>query len=98
MRLNPFLNAFVASGYIGAIVLFLNFLHGQNRPDIAPVDGMGALSLLVFSAAIMGFLFFYRPAVLLIENQKKAALSFFFATVSIFGAISAAIFAFVTLL
>jgi Na+-transporting methylmalonyl-CoA/oxaloacetate decarboxylase gamma subunit len=54
---------------------------------------MAFLSLLVFSVAVMGFLFFYRPAVLLIENKKKEAVDYFFKTLGAFGAITAIVVA-----
>lgn len=97
MRWRPWVNAGGAAAYIGAVVLLLQFLQTQNKPDIGPIDGMGALSLLVFSVAVMGFLFFYRPAVLLIDGNKREALAYFFTTLGIFGAITLAVFAFVAL-
>ncbi len=98
MKSNPYLNAAGAAAYIGAVVLFLQFLQSlrQNTPD-SPIDGMGAISLLVFSVAVMAFLFFYRPALLLIENKKAEALSFFFKTLAAFGLITAIVFAIVAL-
>jgi len=88
MRWNPILNAVGAAAYIGAVVLFMQFIQsvGHDTPD-TPIDGMGFLSLLVFSAATMAFLFFYQPVVLLIENKQKEALSYFGKTLGFFGII-----------
>jgi hypothetical protein len=36
----------------------------------------------------MAFLFFYRPAVLLIENKREEAVSFFLKTLGTFGVIT----------
>lgn len=86
MKWNPFINALMASGYIGAVVLFLHFIESlrHDTPDTF-VDGMAAISLFVFSAAVMAFLFFYQPALKLIENKKTEAVSYFLKTLGIFG-------------
>ena len=98
MRWNPFMNAAGAAAYIGAIALFMHYMESvrQDTPDTI-FDGMGFISLFVFSVAVMGFLFFYRPAVLLIEGKNKEALSYFFTTLLIFGAITLALLAVVSL-
>lgn len=89
MKWNPYLNAVGASAYIWAIVLLLNHiarLH-HDTPDNA-VGTAAALSLMVLSASVMAFLFFYRPVMLLIENKKQEAISFFFKTVLTFALIT----------
>lgn len=89
MKWNPFSNALGAAGYIWGVALFFQYLSltQGDKPDsfMAPV---GALSLLVFSVALMAFLFFYHPAILLIDNKKKEALSYFLKTLAIFGALT----------
>jgi prolipoprotein diacylglyceryltransferase len=62
----------------------------HDTPDTI-IDGLGAISLFVFSASVMAFLFFYHPVRLLIENQKQEALTFFTKTVAIFGVTTALI-------
>ena len=89
MRWNPFLNAAGAAVYIWGIGLLIGHiarLH-HDTPDNM-VGSIAALSLLVFSAAVMGFLFFYRPAVLLVENKRDEAVSFFLKTLGTFGVIT----------
>ena len=89
MQWNPFLNAFGASAYvwgIGLLISHLSRLH-HDTPDNL-VGSVSALSLLVFSAAVMGFLFFYRPVAFLIENKAREAISFFLQTLAVFGAIT----------
>jgi len=90
MKWNPVLSAGAAIAYIALIALFLNFIetYRHDTPDTI-LDGIGFLSLLVFSASVMAFLFFYRPIVLLIENKKAEALSYFLKTLGVFGAITA---------
>jgi hypothetical protein len=86
---NPYLHAIAASAYIWGIALFFHYLSATHHdtPDTwtAPV---AALSILVFSVAVMGFLFFYRPVVLLIDKKQAEAVSFFLKTLATFGAIT----------
>lgn len=93
MKWNPFLNALAAAGYIWCVALFFLYmsLTQSDKPDsfAAPV---GALSLLVFSVALMAFLFFYHPAVLLMENKRKEAVTYFFKTLFSFGVLAVAAF------
>lgn len=89
MRWSPILNVTAAVAYIGAVALFMHFIESirHDTPDTL-LDGMGVMSLLVFSAAVMAFLFFYRPALLLIENKKSEAISYFLKTLGIFGVVT----------
>jgi len=89
MRWNPFVNATTAALYIGAVALFMRFIESlrHDTPDTL-LDGMGVMSLLVFSAAVMAFLFFYQPVLRLVENKKAEAVSYFLKTLGIFGAIT----------
>jgi hypothetical protein len=89
MRWNPYLNAIGAAVYIwgiGSLIQYIGSLH-RDTPDNL-VGSIAALSLLVFSAAVMGFLFFYRPAVLLVENKRDEAVLFFLKTLATFGVIT----------
>lgn len=89
MKWNPFLNALAAVAYIGAVVSFLHYLETlrHDTPDTL-IDGMGFISLVVFSAAVMAFLFFYQPVLKLIENKRAEALSYFLKTLGLFGLIT----------
>lgn len=97
MQLNPYLNAIIAAGYIWGVVSLIQFISpGPDTPDtwLTPIM---ALSFLVFSVAFMGFVFFYRPVVLLLENRKDEAVSFFLKTLGMFGVITFAIIASLTI-
>jgi hypothetical protein len=98
MKWNPFFNALAASAYVGAVVLFLHFLESMRHdtPDTV-LDGMGFISLLVCSVAVMAFLFFYEPMVRLVEGKKGEAVSYFLKTLGIFGAVTAVVLAFVSM-
>jgi hypothetical protein len=92
MKWNPYINAVAATAYIsliGLIFRHISLLH-KNTPDTL-IDPIAALSVLVFSVAVMGFLFFYRPVMLLIENKKAEAVHFFFKTLGTFGVITLAV-------
>lgn len=98
MRWNPLLNAIGATTYIGAVALLMQFIQSlrHDTPD-TPLDGMGVLSLLVFSAAVMALLFFYQPIVLLSENKQKEALLYFLKTLGAFGVITLCLFVLISL-
>jgi hypothetical protein len=89
MTKNPLINALCASAYIILGVTIMSFVTKplQNKPDtfFAPVV---FLSLLTLSVAVMAFLFFYQPIILLIDGKKKQAVDHFFKTVGIFAAIT----------
>lgn len=78
-----------ASAYILLIAGILNVVSQtqSNKPDtfFAPV---AFLSLLTLSAAVMAYLFFYQPLLLLISGKKKEAVTFFLQTVGAFGGIT----------
>ncbi len=86
----PYLNALAAAVYISLVVLFMHYMQSirHDTPDTF-IDGLGMISLIVFSAAVMGFLFFYQPVVLLIENKKAEAMRYFLQTLGTFGIVTA---------
>jgi len=98
MKWTPFLNAMSAVTYIGAVTLFMQAIQSlrHDTPDTF-LDGLGFISLFVFSAAIMTFLFFYQPVLMLVENKKTEAVSYFLKTLGIFGAVTIAILALTSL-
>jgi hypothetical protein len=93
MSKNPFLNALVASGYIGFIVTLIfnspNFIKDSELGMMAPIL---FLSLFVFSAALMGYLFLYQPMRLLFENKQAEATKLFLTTIFAFACVTVVIF------
>ncbi len=89
MRWNPYLNAIGAAAYIWAVGFLIHHIASlhHDTPDNV-VGSISAISLVVFSAAVMGFLFFYRPVMLLIENKKGEAVTFFLKTLGTFGIVT----------
>lgn len=82
----PFRNALFAALYIAGIVSLLTFFgtmfEGTEDSFMAPVV---MLSLVVLSAALMGYLFVGEPLRMYIDGQKKEALTFFWKTVATFA-------------
>lgn len=89
MKWNPFINALAAAAYIGTVALFMQFIQSlrHDTPDTL-LDAMGMISLFVFSAAVMAFLFFYQPILKLLENKRTEAVSYFLKTLGIFGVLT----------
>ena len=98
MKWNPFVNAAAAVAYVGAVVLFIHYISSfrHDTPDTL-LDGMGFISLFVFSVAVMAFLFFYQPTLILIENKKAEAVSYFLKTLGAFGLVTLVVLTLVSL-
>lgn len=88
MKWNPYLNGVGAAAYIWLLVLLITHIASlhHDTPDNV-VGSVAAISLFTFSAATMGFLFFYRPVMLLIEQKKGEAITYFLKTLFTFGAL-----------
>ncbi len=84
MSKNPIINALGASVYIVIIVSVINFFSQTHKGDTAGTPLL-VLSLFTLSAAIMAYLFFYQPLLLLIDGQKKQAINLFIRTVGVFA-------------
>ena len=88
MSKNPFINALGAAGYISIIVTLIfnspQFITDNELGMMAPIL---FLSLFVISAAIMGYLFVYPPARLLIEGKQAEATKLFLMTLFSFAGI-----------
>ncbi len=85
MLKNPYYNAILAAAYIALIVLLINGASVLKIPDNTILIPIIMLSLLVLSVAIMGILFFYEPARLFLENQRREALVFFGKSAAVFA-------------
>jgi len=95
---NPYLNALLAGLYIVCIVFVIstfadNPALGQSKSSI--LVPMTMISLFVFSAAVMGFLFIYRPLTLYLDNKKHEAVVFF---AKILGTFAVCVLIFISLL
>jgi len=86
MTKNPFYNALFAIAYIMVLItlVFLapNIIMGRTESIFIP---MGMLALLVLSVALMAYLFFYQPVIMLIQGEREKAVKLFLQTVGIFA-------------
>ena len=92
MSRNPYINALLAAAYIVFVVLLIKYgpAYVRDKPDtiLAP---MAMLSLLVFSVALMGYLFFLQPIAMYLEGQKSEAVELFTKTLGTFAVITGVI-------
>ncbi|MCR4277690.1 MAG: hypothetical protein NUV85_01590 [Candidatus Berkelbacteria bacterium] len=93
MSTKPFLNALVAAGYIGVIVTILFNTEKFGAQEFGVIAPITFLSLLVLSVALMGYLFFYQPARLMIEGKPQEAGRFLLSTIASFVGITATVIA-----
>ena len=89
MSRNPYINALLAAAYIVFVVLLITYgpAYVRDKPDtiLAP---MAMLSLLVFSVALMGYLFFLQPVQMFLDGQKHEAVELFTNTLAVFAVIT----------
>ncbi|HYF13224.1 MAG TPA: hypothetical protein VD928_02930 [Candidatus Paceibacterota bacterium] len=88
MTKNPFINALLAALYISLIATFLFYGPEKLEQAETPLIPIAMLSLFVFSAAVMGFLFFYQPVQMYLDGAKKEAAALFISELGVFGAIT----------
>jgi hypothetical protein len=93
MTTNPFYNALLAIAYIAGIMTLVFFapsiIMGPKESIFIP---MGMLALLVLSVAVMAYLFFYRPVMMLLDGEREKAVKLFLHTVGIFAGATAIVF------
>jgi len=91
MTKSPWYNASAATLYIVVIGLVMNWgtQHAPKGGDtlLAPI---AVISLFTLSAAVMGYLFCYTPAMLYFDGKKKKAVNLFLQTVGVFAFYTAA--------
>lgn len=94
MTKNPIVNSVSALVYISLIASL--FFYGSkimgSKEDtiLAPI---AMLSLLVLSVAVMGYIFFFQPLQLYLDDDKKSAINLFLKTLASFAVIVAIVFA-----
>jgi|CXWK01.1.fsa_nt_gi hypothetical protein len=90
MTTNPFYNALLAIAYIVAIVSLMfwgsSLISNDGASILYPI---GALSTLTLSVAVMAYLFFYRPVLMLISGERERGVKLFLHTVGVFAGITA---------
>lgn len=89
---NPYVNALLAVAYICLIVTVMNLTSGFVMIQQTLFLPMAMLSLFVFSAAVMGFLFVFEPFTLYFEGKRPEAIIFFLKTLGTFGVCAVVMF------
>ena len=88
MTKNPIINAGAAILYIIVVAAVMD-LGSKNIPQNASLIGpIAGISLLTLSTAVMGYVFCYQPALLLLDGKRKEAIDLFLKTTLIFGGIT----------
>jgi len=98
MTKNPLLNGLAAVAYIAGLMTLIFYgpvLFGLLNLNLALVPeifaGITMVSLFVFSAAVMGYIFLYQPILLILAGEKKEGTKLFLQTAGAF-AVCAAVF------
>jgi predicted membrane channel-forming protein YqfA (hemolysin III family) len=91
MTKNPIVNALAGLLYIAAVVSLIFYAPQFVQEEDSIFIPIAMLSLFVFSAATMSYLFLYQPLCLLVDGKKQEAAMSFIQTLAMF-AISAAAF------
>ena len=91
MTKNGYLNALAGVLYVGTVASFM--FYSSHLPNIEPsvFIPMGVISLFVFSASAMGYIFLYWPLRLYLDGAKEEAAGLFLRTLFSFGGITAGI-------
>ena len=93
MMKNPLFSAVGAAAYItlvASVMFYVPKFVGKTETIVVPI---AVLCLFVLSAAVMGYLFFFQPFQLYMDNKKEEAVSVFLKTLGVFALITACIFA-----
>ena len=83
--MNPYINAILAVLYIVGIVYVIQDFTSIVAIQKTLLIPIGMLGLFVLSAAVMAFLFMYKPFQLYFDGRQEDALRFFFKTLVSFA-------------
>lgn len=79
-------NAILAAGYITLVVSLMNWISEiPHKPEDNVFMPITMLALLVLSVAVMAFLFFYQPVLLLLDGKRPEAVKLFLGTLALFA-------------
>lgn len=91
MSRNPFYNAFAAASYIIGVVSATFLTSNLVTKEESVLFPIGVLSVLVLSVAVMAYLFFYQPILMLLDGKRDEAAKLFLHTLGTFAAITAVV-------
>lgn len=93
MTKNPLLNAGAALLYISIVASAMFYLPKFAGPVDTVIMPVAFLSLFVFSAASMAYIFCFMPITLYLDGSKKEAVDLFIKSILFFGGITFCVFA-----
>lgn len=85
MTKNPIVNALVGLSYIVVVVSGLYYSSALDIPEPNVFIPITVLSLFVFSAATMGYIFLSEPLQLFLDGKKKEGIDLFLTTLAAFA-------------
>lgn len=88
MTKNPIINALAAAAYVALVGLIPTFASRIPEPKDSFLGPIAFISVFTLSAAVMITIFFYQPAMLVMEGQKAAALKLVLKTIGAFAVIT----------
>lgn len=93
MTTNPFYNALFAISYIVVLVTGFNLVATRLESVIQETIllPMGFLGVLVFSVALMGYLFFFQPLMMIFDGKREEGVKLFLQTAAVFAVATALI-------
>jgi hypothetical protein len=89
---NPLYSAVLAEGYICLVASIMFYGQPFVGGEDSVIMPMAMLSLLVLSASVMAYLFFYSPIMLFLEGKKEDSIHFLIKTIGYFALITTTIF------
>jgi hypothetical protein len=84
----PVLNALAAILYISAVGSFMFYGSKIPGPNVSIIGPIVVLSLFTLSAAVMAYIFFFKPFELYFDGKKKEGVNLAFQSVACFGGIT----------
>ena len=97
MTSSPLINALAASAYVALVATGISNMPPKD-PALFVLGPLLFLSLFVFSAGLMGFLFFWQPALLVFRGDARGGLLFFLKTLGLFALVTIVLAATITVL
>jgi hypothetical protein len=87
MTKNPLLNALAGSAYVSLVALGIESIP-PRQPLLAALGPLLFLSLFLFSAGVMGYLFLWQPALMTLRGDARGGITLFLRTLGLFGLVT----------
>ncbi|MDE2071192.1 MAG: hypothetical protein KGI70_00460 [Patescibacteria group bacterium] len=87
MSRNPLINALAASAYVSLVALGIMHVP-EKQPMLAALGPLIFLSVFVFSAGLIGYLFCMHPLLFALRGEQRAGIVLFLKTLGFFALIT----------